>query len=403
MFCTRKVSDDIYWVGGSDRRISRFENIFPIPNGVSYNSYLILDEKTALMDTVDSAISELFIENVLHVLDGRTLDYIVITHMEPDHCANIMNIVMRFPDVKIVGNAKTFAFLKQFFSFDFENRFITVTENHTLELGNHTLRFFLTPMVHWPEVMVAYEETDKVLFSADTFGSFGALNGNIFNDELNIERDWIDEIRRYYCNIVGKYGAQVKTAITKMSALDIKMICPLHGPIWRSDFSYLMDKYQHWSEYRPESKSVVIFYASMYGNTENCANVLAVKLADAGIKNIAIYDVSNTDVSHLIAECFRCSHIVFASPTYNGSIYPIMHNLLHDMQQLNVQNRTVGIIENGTWAVTCGRQICDMICNMKNMKVLEPSVCVKSSLKEDTMLQLEGLAQAILESMNPKG
>lgn len=399
MFCTRKVSENIHWVGGSDRRLSLFENIFPISRGVSYNSYVINDEKTAVIDTADSSISEQFIENVMHVLDGRDLDYIVVNHMEPDHCANIMNLVMRFPNAKLVGNAKTFVFLNQFYCCELEGKTVTVKEGDALELGEHTLRFYMTPMVHWPEVMVAYEEKENILFSADAFGSFGALNGNIFNDEIDFDRDWIDDARRYYCNIVGKYGLQVKAAIAKLSALNIKMICPLHGPIWRNNFEYLLDKYQHWSEYRPEDKSVVIIYASMYGNTENAANVLATKLADEGIKNIAVYDISNTHVSTLIAEIFRSSHIVLAAPTYNGGIYPIMHNLLHDMQQLNVQNRTIGIIDNGTWAVTAGKQMRDMLAQMKNIKVLEPTVSVKSSLKEETMIQLEGLKQAIIESL----
>lgn len=399
MFCTRKVSDNIHWVGGSDRRLALFENIFPISRGVSYNSYVITDEKTAVIDTADSSISEQFIENVMHVLNGRELDYIVINHMEPDHCANIMNLVLRFPNAKLVGNAKTFVFLNQFYSCELEGKTITVKEGDALELGEHTLRFYMTPMVHWPEVMVAYEEKENILFSADAFGSFGALNGNIFNDEINFDCDWLDDARRYYCNIVGKYGLQVKAAIGKLSALNIKMICPLHGPIWRSNLEYLLDKYQHWSEYRPEDKSVVIIYASMYGNTENAANVLAAKLADEGVKNIAVYDISNTHVSTLIAEIFCSSHIVLAAPTYNGAIYPIMYNLLHDMQQLNVQNRTIGIIDNGTWAVTAGKQMRDMLAQMKNMNVLEPTVSVKSSLKEETMIQLEGLKQAIIDSL----
>ena len=399
MFCTRKVSDNIHWVGGSDRRLALFENIFPIFRGVSYNSYVITDEKTAVIDTADSSISEQFIENVMHVLKGRELDYIVINHMEPDHCANIMNLVLRFPNAKLVGNAKTFVFLNQFYCCELEGKTITVKEGDALELGEHTLRFYMTPMVHWPEVMVAYEEKENILFSADAFGSFGALNGNIFNDEINFDCDWLDDARRYYSNIVGKYGLQVKAAIGKLSALNIKMICPLHGPIWRSNLEYLLDKYQHWSEYRPEDKSVVIIYASMYGNTENAANVLAAKLADEGVKNIAVYDISNTHISTLIAEIFRSSHIVLAAPTYNGAIYPIMYNLLHDMQQLNVQNRTVGIIDNGTWAVTAGKQMRDMLAQMKNMNVLEPTVSVKSSLKEETMIQLEGLKQAIIDSL----
>lgn len=399
MFCTRNISENIHWIGANDRRLALFENIFPIPNGVSYNSYAIIDEKTAVIDTVDSAVSEQFMENVIHVLNGRELDYLVINHMEPDHCSNIMNIVQRFPNVKLVGNSKTFVFLKQFYNYDVKENMLVVKEGDCLELGNHTLRFYLMPMVHWPEVMATYEETNKILFSADAFGSFGALNGNIFNDEIDFDHNWLDETRRYYSNIVGKYGLQVKSVIAKLSALEIKTICPLHGPIWRNNLSYILDKYQHWSEYKPETKSVVIMYASMYGNTENAVNVLASNLANEGVKNICVYDISKTHISTLISEAFRCSHIVLASPTYNGAIYPLMHNLLHDMQQLSVQNRTVGIIENGTWAIAAGKQMREMLEKMKNINILEPTVPIKSSLNGDMMIHLDGLKQAILESL----
>lgn len=400
MYCTRKVAEDIYWIGGSDRRLALFENLFPIPRGVAYNSYLIMDEKTVVMDTVDASITRQFIENIAHVLQGRPLDYLVVNHMEPDHCANIEELLVRYPEMKIVGNAKTHNMIRQFYDADLEGKTITVKEGDTLALGKRTLHFFFAPMVHWPEVMVSWEETDKILFSADAFGSFGALNGNIFNDELNFDRDWLADARRYYTNIVGKYGPQVQNALKKLSALEIQMICPLHGPIWRSDLGYLLDKYDKWSRYEPEDKAVAIMYASMYGNTENAANVLAAELAEAGVKNIAVYDISNTHISELIAEVFRCSHLVLASPTYNNGIYPAMLNLLHDMKALNVQNRTVALMENGSWAPSSAKQVRALLDEMKGMEILEPVVTVKSALKEDSMNSLRELADTLVKSLN---
>lgn len=400
MYCTRKVAEDIYWIGGSDRRLALFENLFPIPRGVAYNSYLIMDEKTVVMDTVDASITRQFIENIAHVLQGRPLDYLVVNHMEPDHCANIEELLVRYPEMKIVGNAKTHNMIRQFYDADLKGKTITVKEGDTLALGKRTLHFFFAPMVHWPEVMVSWEETDKILFSADAFGSFGALNGNIFNDELNFDRDWLADARRYYTNIVGKYGPQVQNALKKLSALEIQMICPLHGPIWRSDLGYLLDKYDKWSRYEPEDKAVAIMYASMYGNTENAANVLAAELAEAGVKNIAVYDISNTHISELIAEVFRCSHLVLASPTYNNGIYPAMLNLLHDMKALNVQNRTVALMENGSWAPSSAKQVRALLDEMKGMEILEPVVTVKSALKEDSMNSLRELADTLVKSLN---
>ncbi len=400
MYCTRKVAEDIYWIGGSDRRLALFENLFPIPRGVAYNSYLIMDEKTVVMDTADASITRQFIENIAHVLNGRPLDYLVVNHMEPDHCANIEELLVRYPEMKIVGNVKTHNMIRQFYDADLEGKTITVKEGDTLSLGKRTLHFFFAPMVHWPEVMVAWEETDKILFSADAFGSFGALNGNIFNDEVNFDRDWLADARRYYTNIVGKYGPQVQNALKKLSALEIQMICPLHGPIWRNDLGYLLDKYDKWSRYEPEDKAVVIMYASMYGNTENAANVLAAELAEAGVKNIAMYDVSSTHVSELIAEVFRCSHLVLAAPTYNNGIYPAMLNFLHDMKALNVQNRTVALLENGSWAPTSAKQVRALLEEMKGMEILEPVVTVKSSLKEDSLNSIKELADAIVKSLN---
>ena len=355
MHCFRKVTNDLYWVGGSDRRLELFENLFPIPRGVSYNSYLLLDEKTVLFDTVDNSIGRQFLDNITALLNGRALDYLVVNHMEPDHCSMIADLMLRYPDMQIIGNAKTFPMIRQFYALDLDSKTIAVKEGDTFSSGTHTFRFLMAPMVHWPEVMLTYDETDKVLFSADAFGTFGALNGAIFNDEIDFDRDWLDDARRYYTNIVGKYGMQVQNVLKKASALDIRFICPLHGPIWRNNLAYLLEKYDIWSSYRPEVKGVMIAYASMYGNTENLANVLACKLADAGITNLTVHDVSRSDVSELIADSFKYSHIVLASPTYNGGVYPAMSNLLEDMNALGIKNRTVAVLGNGTWAPTSAK------------------------------------------------
>ena len=399
MYCTRKLTGQVTWVGASDRRLALFENLFPIPRGVSYNSYLILDEKTAVIDTADAAVSRQFVENVLHTLDGRSLDYLVVNHMEPDHCANIEALVLRFPEMKLVGNAKTFTFMQQFYGFPLEGRTITVKEGDSLSLGSHTLHFYMAPMVHWPEVMVTYESSEKLLFSADAFGTFGALNGVLFSDEVNFDRDWLDDARRYYANIVGKYGLQVQAALKKLSALDIAMICPLHGPVWRENLDYLLGKYDLWSRYEPEEKAVTIFYASMYGDTENAAERLAAGLAEGGVKNVTMYDVSSTHVSHLISEVFRCSHLVLAAPTYNNGLYPAMANLLHDMKALMLQNRTVGLVENGSWAPVSGKLMRAELEGLKGFQVLEPVVSLKSALKEGSLEQLDGLKDAILASL----
>ena len=400
MVYTRNISDSIVWVGGSDRRLALFENLFPIPRGVSYNSYVILDEKTALLDTVDSSIALQFIQNVRATLGDKPLDYLIVNHMEPDHCATIEMLLPYYPNLKIVGNAKTFQMIRQFYDFDVDSHALVVKEGDALELGQHTLRFYTAPMVHWPEVMVSYEESEKILFSADAFGTFGAVDGGLFNDEVDFDKDWLDDARRYYSNIVGKYGAQVQAALKKLSGLDIQTICPLHGPIWRSDLGYLLGKYDLWSRYEPEDKAVAIFYASMYGHTENAANILADSLAAAGVKDVKVYDVSSTHVSELISQVFRCSHIVLACPTYNNSIYPAMYNFLHDMKALLVQNRTVGIIENGTWNPASGKLMRLRLDEMKNMNVLEPVVTLKSALKADSKAQLDALKDAIVASLN---
>lgn len=399
MQCFRKVTEDLYWVGGNDRQIELFENIFPLAKGVSYNSYLLLDEQTVLFDTADYAIGKQFIENVMSVLNGRNLDYIVVNHMEPDHCSLIGELLLHYPDVKIIGNAKTFPMIEQFFSFDLTGKTLTVKEGDTFCSGKHTFRFIMSPMVHWPEAMMTYDEKDKVLFSADAFGTFNALNGNLFNDELDFNREWLDEARRYYTNIVGKYGPQVQNVLKKASSLDIQMICPLHGPVWRSNLNFIIEKYNLWSRYEPEEKGVMIAYASMYGNTENMAEILAVMLAEAGVKNIHMHNISKTHVSELISDSFKYSHIVLASPTYNNGIYPLMDNYLEDMKALSLKNRTIAVLGNGSWAPQATKLISAKIKEMKNMRLLEASVTIKSSLKEAQLEELNSLSRQIAEEV----
>lgn len=400
MHSTRKVTDDLIYIGGSDRRLSRFENLFPIPKGVSYNSYVLLDEKTVLFDTADESISRQYIENVVHALNGRPLDYMVVQHMEPDHCAMIDDMLRRYPEAKMVCSAKAVGMFAQFYGTDVAARALVVKEGDKLSTGEHTLHFVMAPMVHWPEVMVTYDEKDKILFSADAFGTFGALAGNIFNDEITFDTVWMNDARRYYTNIVGKYGVQVQALLKKAASLDIEMICPLHGPIWRKDLGLLLEKYQKWSTYEPEDKTVMIAYATMYGNTENAANVLAGMLADKGVKNIAMYDVSETDVSELVAESFRCSHLVLAAPTYNSGIQPKMEAYLSDIKALNLQNRTVAVIDNGTWAATAGKQMIGTLEGMKNMTILENTISIKSALAENQLGALEALADELAKQVN---
>lgn len=399
MHCVKKVTDDLYWIGGSDRRLALFENVYPIPRGVSYNSYVLLDEKTVLLDTVDASISGLFFENLEYVLNGRTLDYLIVNHMEPDHCAVIGDVVRRYPDVKLVCNAKTVPMLKQFFNFPVEDRTVIVKEMDTLCTGKHTFAFVMAPMVHWPEAMVSYDTVDKILFSADGFGTFGAINGNLFADEVNFERDWMDDARRYFINIVGKYGVQVQNLLKKAATLEIKMICPLHGPVWRENLGWFIEKYDTWSSYKPEDQAVMIAYASIYGNTENAAEILASKLADKGVKNIAMYDVSVTDPSVIVSESFRCSHLVFAAPSYNGGIFTKMETVLSELKAHSLQNRTVAIMENGTWAPVAGRQMREIFAGMKNIELLEEGVTIRSAVKEAQEASLEALAEKIASSL----
>ncbi len=400
MYCVRKLTEDLYWIGANDHRLSLFENIHPIPRGVSYNSYVLLDEKTVVFDTVDWSVCRQFLDNLKAVLDGRDLDYLVINHMEPDHAASMEEVLLRYPNAKVISTEKAFMMMSQF-GFDVEDRKIQVQEGDTFSFGKHEFVFVEAPMVHWPEAMVSYDKKDKVLFSADAFGSFGALDGKMFNDEVNFDRDWIDDARRYFTNIVGKYGPFVQALLKKASTLEIEMICPLHGPVWRNNFEYFIDKHDKWSRYEPEEKGVMIAYASMYGNTETAAQALATKLVERGITNVSLFDVSNTHVSYLIAEAFRVSHIVLASVTYNLEIYPVMKAFLDDMKALNLQRRSVAVIENGSWAVKSGDKISEFVDNeMKMMNLIGDRVTVNSSLTKENEADLDALADAIVEDMN---
>lgn len=398
MYCTRNVTEDIVWVGGNDRRLALFENIYPLDHGVSYNSYLIKDDKTCLMDTVDYAAGRQFLENVEHELDGRDLDYIVVQHMEPDHCSVLETVAHIHPEAKIIVNAKTIPMLQQFFDFAPEDRLVVVKEMDTLELGSHTLTFVMAPLVHWPEVMMTYDSKDKVLFSADGFGTFGALNGTMFDDEVDFDRDWLDDARRYYTNIVGKYGNQVQAVLKKAAGLDIRILCPLHGIIWRKNLASIMDKYNKWSSWEPEEKGVLIAYASMYGNTENMAEILAFKLAERGVK-AKLYDVSSTHRSWLLSEAFHYSHIVAASPTYNSGIYPLMNHFFEEMKAHGLKGRTFAFLENGTWAATAGRQMAKLVEELKDSVVMEEKVTIKSAVKGDHLEQLDALADALKASV----
>ncbi|MEA4824257.1 MAG: flavin reductase [Clostridiaceae bacterium] len=399
MHCVRNIMNGLNYIGGSDRRLALFENAFPIPRGVSYNAFLLNDEKTVLFDTVDQAISGLFFENLEYVLGERGLDYVIISHMEPDHSGTLLEVIRRYPQAQIVCNEKAFAMIGQFASGKAPENVLLVKEGDTLNTGTHTLTFMMAPMVHWPEVMVTFDAATGTLFSADAFGTFGALGGNLYADELDFEREWLPDARRYYTNIVGKYGTQVQTLLRKMAALEIKMVCPLHGPIWRTNINWFVDKYQKWSRYEPEDNAVVIAYASIYGNTENAASILAGKLADAGVRNVAMYDVSVTHPSVLVAEAFRASHLVFASTTYNAGIFCNMETVLRDLAAHNLQKRTVAVIENGSWAPTAGGLMRKLLSSMRDMTILDATLTIKSSLAPEQDAALSAIAESIVASM----
>ena len=393
-----KLTDRIFYVGVNDRTKHLFEGLWPLPLGVSYNAYLVCGERTALVDTVDACFTGRLLANVRERLGDRPLDYLVINHMEPDHSASIAAVRQAYPAVRIVGNAKTLQMIEGYYGIACGT--VEVREGDVLDLGGLTLAFCMIPMVHWPETMATWCAEERTIFSGDAFGTFGALAGNIFDDEITFDTTWMNDARRYYANIVGKYGVQVQALLKKAASLDIEMICPLHGPIWRKDLGLLLEKYQKWSTYEPEDKTVMIAYATMYGNTENAANVLAGMLADKGVKNIAMYDVSETDVSELVAESFRCSHLVLAAPTYNSGIQPKMEAYLSDIKALNLQNRTVAVIDNGTWAATAGKQMIGTLEGMKNMTILENTISIKSALAENQLGALEALADELAKQVN---
>ena len=393
-----KITNDIIYIGVNDHDIDLFEGQYVVPNGMSYNSYAIMDEKIAIMDTVDARFTHQWIDNIQNALEGRKPDYLVIQHMEPDHSANILNFIKAYPETTVVSSQKAFVMMKNFFGTDFAENRIVVGEGATLNLGKHSLTFVTAPMVHWPEVIMSYESSTGILFSADAFGAFGALDGKIFNDEILIDESWYGEARRYYANIVGKYGMQVQAVLKKAAALDIKMIAPLHGPVWRTDIGDFIAKYDLWSGYQPETKGVLVAYASMYGNTENAANALALALADRGVSDIQVRDVSVTDLSEMISLAWKYSHIVIAAPTYNMGIHPKMEHLLLDMKALNLRNRTVAIIENGSWAPAVIKVASEIFSSMKNITVMEEKISIRSALHD--VAPVEKMADAIVPDLN---
>ena len=381
-----KITDSILYVGVDDKDLGLFESQYVVPNGVSYNSYVILDEKVTLMDTVDQRATKEWLENLDAVLEGRTIDYLVVSHMEPDHAANAKTLLDKFPNMKIVGNAKTFAMMSQFFDVDLTGRSVVVKEGDTLNLGAHTLQFIMAPMVHWPEVMVTYEQSEKILFSADGFGKFGALD---------VEEPWACEARRYYFNIVGKYGAQVQALLKKAATLDIKMICPLHGPILKENLAFYIDKYNTWSSYEPEDEGVFVAYASIHGNTAEAAKEFVEMLRKNGAEKVVIADLSREDMAEAVEDAFRYSKLVVAAASYDAGVFPCMEDFLHHLKAKNYQKRTVGIIENGSWAPSAAKQMRAILEEMKNITICEPVVTIKSTLNETSRKELEALAEVL--------
>ena len=381
------ITDSILYVGVDDKTLDLFESQYIIPNGVSYNSYVILDEKVTVMDTVDARATDEWLSNLETALAGRDVDYLVVSHMEPDHASNIKNLMDKYPNLKVVGNAKTFAMIPQFFDVDISDRTVSVKEGDTLCLGKHTLQFFMAPMVHWPEVMVTYEQTEKILFSADGFGKFGALDA----DEA-----WTCEARRYYFNIVGKYGAQVQALLKKAATLDIQMICPLHGPILKEDLGYYISKYDIWSKYEPEDEGVFIAYASIHGNTAKAAKKLAEMLEEKGAKRVAIADLSRDDMAEAVEDAFRHSKLVVASSTYDGGLFPCMEDFLAHLKAKNYQKRTVAMMENGSWAPIAAKKMREYFEGMKAIEICEPVVTIKSTMKDDTLKVMEELVEKLV-------
>ena len=381
-----EISNDIIWIGASNNKQKIFESQYNIKNGMSYNSYVIKDEKNAILDTVDEGVTELWLEKLDETLNGEELNYLIVSHMEPDHAYNIGLLAKKYPNMKIVGNQFTFNILSNFFDIDIEARKIVVQEGDTLNLGTHTLQFFMAPMVHWPEVMVTYEQTEKILFTADAFGKFGSLE---------IEDDWITEARRYYIGIVGKYGMQVQALLNKAKTLDIKMICPLHGPILKENLAYYIDKYNKWSNYEPEEEGTLIAVSSIYGNTLDAANVLAEMLKEKGEQNVVVCDLTKDDWAEAVANAFRFPKLILAASSYNAGVFPPMEQFLNRLKERNYQKRKVGIIENGSWAPSAGRTMKNILGEMKDIEIIEPMVTIKSRLKEENMAQMTELVRKI--------
>lgn len=394
MYCTRKVNDDYTWVGADCRRLALFEGVFGVPDGISFNSYLLTDEKTVLFDTADSAVRRTFRENLTHALAGRELDYIVVHHMEPDHAAELAELAEDYPKAQILCSAMAKTMVGQFFGPEMVGRITVIKEGETLCTGRHTLRFVAAPMVHWPEVMMTYDETDRLLLTADAFGCFGALNGALFADEVDFDRDYLDEARRYYTNIVGKYGPQVQAVLKKAAALDIEMLLPLHGFVWREELGYLLGKYDLWSRYEPEVRGVMIAYASVYGGTENAANVLACRLAEKGVR-VKMFDASVTPASYIVSAAFQYSHLVFASTTYNMGIFVTMEQLLHDIAAHALASRRYALIENGSWSPASGRKMQTLLAPLPGWSEVEPVLTVKSTLRPDQAAQMERLTNTL--------
>ena len=395
MYCTKKITSDLIWLGGSDRRLALFENVYPIPRGVSYNAYLIQDEKTALLDTVDQAIAERFFENLEHALQGKPLNYVIVNHMEPDHAATLGTVLSRYPEATVIGNAKTLPMIKQFFPMEVEGRFQAVKEGDTLSLGRHELTFVMAPLVHWPEVMMTYDTTEKALFSADAFGTFGAMDGNIFADEVNFEQEWLDDARRYYTNIVGKYGAQVQSLLKRAADLEIQRICPLHGPILKEDLGHYIGKYLTWASYEPEDEGVTIVYGSIHGHTAKAAKLMQKMLEDRGQK-VEIFDLARDDMAEAIECAYRYDKLVIATVTYDAGVFPVVEDFVYHLKLKNYQKRTVGIIQNGSWGPVAGKKVKESLETLKDIKIVDPMVTIRSALKEGNLTAMEALADALV-------
>ncbi|MBC5787527.1 FprA family A-type flavoprotein [Clostridium facile] len=383
-----RITDTVVYIGVDDKTIDLFESQYVVPNGISYNSYVILDEKVVVMDTVDARATEEWFKNLENALNGRTVDYLVVSHMEPDHAANIQALAERYPNMQVVGNAKTFQLLSQFFSIDISSRAITVKEGDTLNVGSHTLQFFMAPMVHWPEVMVTYEQSEKILFSADGFGKFGTLD---------TEEDWDCEARRYYFNIVGKYGMQVQALLKKAARLDIQMICPLHGPILKENLAHYLNKYDIWSSYRPEDEGIFIAYASIHGNTAKAIKKFAEMLKEKGAPKVSLCDLTRDDMAEAVEDAFRYDRLVLAACSYDGGVFPCMEEFLHHLKAKNYQNRKVALIENGSWAPSAGKVMRSLLEGMKNITIYDEFVSIRSTLKEDSTAAMEALADALVK------